>query len=136
MTLKKMSTAIALIVAIAVFCIYYNFNPASYSIFPKCPFHTLTGFDCPGCGSQRAIHALLHGNFREACGYNILLIISIPFLAIHFGYNVLSLMKKRVIQWKLLYHPLTPKIIFAVVAVFWIVRNIPATPFSYLSSSH
>lgn len=28
----------------------------------QCPVHGLTGWWCPGCGSTRAVHALLHGD--------------------------------------------------------------------------
>jgi len=31
-----------------------------------CPFKSVTGFDCPGCGIQRAFIALLKGNLRES----------------------------------------------------------------------
>ena len=31
-------------------------------IFPPCMFHALTGFSCPGCGSTRAVSALLRGD--------------------------------------------------------------------------
>jgi hypothetical protein len=123
-----------LLIALAV--IYYLFNPAKYSFFPKCPFHALTKLDCPGCGSQRAIYSLLHGNLKQALGYNLLLIISLPFLLVQLSYKIRSFMLKRNIRWGLLYHPLTPKIIFVIVMIFWIARNIPATPFSYLSADH
>lgn len=118
---------------IALAFIYQKYDPAKYSLFPKCPFHLLTGFDCPGCGSQRAMHALLHGNLREAMGYNILLVISIPFLMVHFYHKLRSAWLKKDIRWAVVYHPLTPKIIFVVVALFWISRNIPVYPFSCLS---
>jgi predicted membrane protein len=131
---KKTNIAIALSVAIAIFVIYFFFDPARYNLFPKCPFHTLTGLDCPGCGSQRAIHALLHGDILAACNYNILLVISIPLLMVHLGYKVISAIKNRQIQWKLLYHPYTPKVIFVIVVLFWISRNIPVYPFSYLAA--
>ena len=42
--------------------------------FPKCPFRSLTGLLCPGCGSQRGIHQVLHGHFIEALKLNALLI--------------------------------------------------------------
>ncbi|MDF2438963.1 MAG: hypothetical protein K0Q95_3339 [Bacteroidota bacterium] len=31
-----------------------------------CPFKTVTGFDCPGCGMQRSFIALLQGNIVES----------------------------------------------------------------------
>jgi hypothetical protein len=31
-----------------------------------CPFKKLTGIDCPGCGSQRSVIALLKGNMHES----------------------------------------------------------------------
>ena len=39
----------------------------------------LTGWDCPGCGIQRAIHALFHGHFIEAISYNYYLAYSLPY---------------------------------------------------------
>lgn len=31
-----------------------------------CPFKYLTGYDCPGCGFQRAFIALIKGDFQES----------------------------------------------------------------------
>lgn len=31
-----------------------------------CPFHLITGCDCPGCGMQRSVYSLLRGNFSES----------------------------------------------------------------------
>lgn len=47
---------------------------------PRCLFKWTTGWDCPGCGSQRAFMALLHGHPAEACGYNLILIPTILYL--------------------------------------------------------
>jgi len=89
----------------------------------------LTGFDCPGCGSQRAIYCILHGQLLQAVHFNLLLVLSLPFLLIHFGYKAVSAITQKDKRWALIYHPLTPKIIFVVVALFWIVRNINVYPF-------
>lgn len=121
-----------LIASLAV--IYYRFNPAKYSFFPKCPFHTLTGYDCPGCGSQRAIFQLLHGDIVGAIRENLLLVISLPFLFIHFFFKIKSFILNKDLRWKVIYHPLTPKIIFALVVIFWILRNTTEYPFSHLSN--
>ncbi|WP_379094123.1 DUF2752 domain-containing protein [Pedobacter sp. UC225_65] len=34
--------------------------------FDSCPFKYLTHLDCPGCGFQRAVLALLQGNLTES----------------------------------------------------------------------
>ena len=62
--------------------IYFFFNPANNIFFPKCPFYWLTGLKCPGCGSQRAIHSLLHLDLETAFKYNALLVSSLPIIII------------------------------------------------------
>ena len=134
MTGKRLLYFAAIIISIVgLASVYYLFNPAKYGFFPKCPFYTLTGFYCPGCGSQRALYFLLHGNIKDAIRENILMIISIPFLLIHFFFKGKSLVLNKDLRWGVIYHPLTPKIILAIVIFFWITRNIPYHPFNYLS---
>ena len=53
--------------------VLYRFPPERYAFYPTCPFHTLTGWDCPGCGSTRALAALLHGEPVRALSLNPLL---------------------------------------------------------------
>lgn len=72
----------ALIVATALAVIYFTIDPASALWMPKCPVKMLTGYDCPGCGSQRMIHALLHGDLEGAMHANALLLFMIPYLII------------------------------------------------------
>lgn len=72
--------------------IYFFFNPADSNLFPKCPFYWLTGLKCPGCGSQRAIHSLLHLDLETAFKYNALLIFSLPIIII-LGYAELKRIK-------------------------------------------
>ena len=62
--------------------IFYAFNPAGSPLFPKCPFLMLTGWQCPGCGSQRAIHCLLHADIAGAFGYNAFMVLSLPIVAV------------------------------------------------------
>lgn len=38
--------------------------------FLKCPFHQLTGLQCPLCGAQRAVHHLLHLRLGRAFASN------------------------------------------------------------------
>lgn len=67
------------LLALAAGLVYYHFDPASAGIFPPCPVHYVTGFLCAGCGAQRAIHALLHGDIGAAWAFNPLLILALPY---------------------------------------------------------
>lgn len=46
----------------------------------SCPFHRLTGLDCPLCGAQRMLNALLRGEWGVAFESNPLLMLSLPLL--------------------------------------------------------
>lgn len=49
---------------------------------PRCPFRALTGLDCPGCGTTRAVEALLHGDVGAAIGFNAFaMLYALPVLA-------------------------------------------------------
>ena len=81
--MRRTLIIILAIAALLVFgIIYYALDPSQSGMFPRCTFLTLTGYKCPGCGSQRAIHALLHGDVVGAFKYNALLLISIPWIAL------------------------------------------------------
>src|SRR2546423_1716517 len=56
----------------------FLFNPAQSGYYPLCLFHQSTGMLCPGCGSLRAMHQLLHGHVLAAMHYNALLVLSVP----------------------------------------------------------
>ena len=43
----------------------------------SCPIKLHFGVDCPGCGTQRALIALLRGNFQQSLEHHIALI---PFI--------------------------------------------------------
>lgn len=73
--------SIAAIAAVGIFLLYALVDPATH-IFPRCIFKAITGWDCPGCGSQRAIHSLINGDIAMAWRYNALLVAAIPVVAI------------------------------------------------------
>ena len=104
--------------------IYFNIDPAASYLVPKCPFHYLTGLDCPACGVQRAAHALLHGDIVTALRYNYFLAISIPYfvavLVTTFGRGKRAQAARCYIQ-----HPTVVLIFLALTITWWVVRNIP-----------
>lgn len=46
--------------------------------FPQCLIYNLTGLFCPGCGTTRALHALVHFDVAGAIGMNALTILGAP----------------------------------------------------------
>jgi hypothetical protein len=59
----------------------FFFDPATTSFYPPCLFRTFLGAQCPGCGSLRAAHELLHGNIEKAWALNKALLIALPLAA-------------------------------------------------------
>ena len=121
-----------LLVAVGIVFLFFMLDPEKSVLFPRCPFNLITGWYCPGCGSQRAIHSFLHLHFRDAVSYNFLVFPAAFLILYHYIYGWLN----RKFRWKLpniLYMKSTPWIILGVVIVFWIVRNIPFEPFSWFS---
>lgn len=100
--------------------LYAIVDPSTH-FFPRCMFLSLTGLECPGCGSQRAIHSMLTGNIAQAWHYNAFLVTAFPIIILMV---VASLMRHRMPG---LYNTLnsTKAIILWAVAVlaWWIGRN-------------
>lgn len=71
-----------LIALVPLLVVYFVFDPSTVNFMPKCFIYHLTGWQCPGCGVQRMIHALLHADFAAAWNYNAFLICASPFLAV------------------------------------------------------
>lgn len=49
-------------------------DPSRSGWLPECLFYKTTGYLCYGCGSTRALHALLHGHWLDSLRYNVLLV--------------------------------------------------------------
>ena len=79
--LKYRAFGIGMVLALALVA-YYYIDPSQYLLVPKCPVKMLTGLDCPGCGFQRALHALLHGQLREAVAFNPFLLFALPIVGL------------------------------------------------------
>lgn len=106
----------------------YVFEPGKTGLYPLCLFRLLTGFTCPGCGSTRAMHQLLHGHVLAAFMLNPLFLIAMPFLLFALlRYSIVVMRggvpRQNVLPASFLYG------LFFVVLSFWIFRNTPFYPF-------
>lgn len=117
--------AAAAIAVVIVGSVLFLFNPAETGLFPRCPFLMLTGYECPGCGSQRAIHALLHGDIIKAWDYNPLLVIAVPYIILGFIAE-LSFRRSRLMRTvrDRLYSGRAVWIVLTVIIIYWIGRNV------------
>ena len=84
---------------------------------------------CPGCGTLRALHALLHGNVGSAFMLNPLSMIALPLLGYAFISLIVEVARGRPLP-RLFDSPRYTWALFAVVVSFWVLRNIPVYPFS------
>ncbi|MDX6614435.1 MAG: hypothetical protein QOD75_3621 [Blastocatellia bacterium] len=106
----------------------YLFNPAAGAGYPACPFRMITGFQCPGCGSLRGLHQLLHGHPLATFKLNPLLFLTLPFLL-----YVLFLETRAAITGRRPAKFFIPANLIwtflGVVLFFWVFRNTSLYPF-------
>lgn len=129
--LARRSLALIGVCLVAVGLLVF-YSPADSRWFPPCPFRSLTGLYCPGCGSTRALRHLLHGRFVAAFGYNMMMVASVPFLLVNlvsrlfFGPTRILFDEKK----------LSPVAIFGIwflILIYGVLRNIPTYPFGFLA---
>lgn len=126
----RRSTVIAIWLALLAGSTYlFIFEPGKSGFFPICLFRFFTGFTCPGCGSTRAVHQILHGHIETAFMLNPLLLLAMPFMLYAFlRYSVIVMRggvpRQNVLPAVYIYA------LFFIVLSFWIFRNTPFYPFA------
>lgn len=102
---------------------YFFLNPYEQEyFFISCPFYKITGYQCSGCGSQRAFHEILHLNFREAFHQNALVVFGIPYFSLIFFTSFFQ--EKFAKLRQLLIGKKTIIILFFIAILFGIFRNL------------
>src|SRR5262245_11157188 len=113
----------------ALALLIYWTDPEGVDWLPKCPLHQLTGLHCPGCGSTRAAHALLHGDVPRALAMNALVTCATAPAAIY------CVWKRRRLGpgWSSRISRRAILVCLCVLLGFALLRNLPAHPFSLLA---
>lgn len=121
---KRGMVTLLLLLLPAVLFLFYSCDPATDPFFPLCPFRAATGLECPGCGSQRAIHSLLHLQPGDALGYNPLMVLALPYILLGVwlewlggGHRYPRLQRFFFGRWSAL-------VVLLFVLSYWIGRNI------------
>ena len=104
--------------------LYLLYNVENERLVLSCMFQKLTGYQCPGCGTQRSIQSLLHLEIRQGILYNPILVVAIPFVIIFVYLEQLNGKKRfpklnRQISGK--YSIISVSVI---IMAYWILRNI------------
>lgn len=124
-------TLVLLALASGVLMVAWFVNPGGTAWLPPCPFHVLTGLSCPGCGSTRAMHYLVHGQLVAAMRMNPLMVLAVPAIAYGLICEVAALHGRRL-------RPISrsPWVAWGcaiALVAFAVARNIPAYPFTLLA---
>ena len=114
--------AVVGLAVIAAWTLLFVLDPAHASVYPPCLFHRVTGLWCPGCGSTRALHQLVHGHPAAAFRLNPLVISLLPWI----GYLVAR-------RGRVAVRPVWIWAFVGVVMAFGVLRNVPAYPFTMLA---
>ncbi|WP_366937736.1 DUF2752 domain-containing protein [uncultured Apibacter sp.] len=119
---------------IALVCIYYYYyDPGKSNYGLPCFFKLVTGLNCAGCGGQRALHNLLHGNFLLALRYNFFIYL-IPFFLYLFYVNIeVYIFRGKKFVLDFMFSNKLGIIGILIILVYMVLRNIPYVPFIYLS---
>lgn len=105
---------------------YHRYNPSVNSQqFLSCPSYQFLGIFCPGCGTQRMIHHLLHFELGQAFRYNPLLFLSFPFVLYLVYVLIANTFFGKSYRVKILYKNWFVYLIFGILILYTLLRNLP-----------
>jgi hypothetical protein len=116
--------------ALAGCALLYVRDPNVSGSYGYCPFHALTGWDCPFCGSLRGYHALLHGQVGTALDFNLVTVAALPLMI---WFWVMWLRRAAHGDTAMPWRRDVAVGVLIVLTVFCVVRNLPGVP--YLAAS-
>lgn len=118
---KKALIAAAILLTVAAIVVLYCFDPMQVSFYPRCPSKLLTGYDCPGCGTLRALHALSHGDVAAAWRFNAALFFALPAAVVFFIGD-----RPRAPRWAsaAAHWRYSPVILLAAIVLWTVFRNL------------
>lgn len=120
---KRRRHLVAVLFAVgAAICILYALVPLQWEWLPQCPLRRLTGYLCPGCGSQTALQQLLRGNISAAWHANAFIFIAFPAIVLTIYADYAQKQHRRMAA--VLLHPATIAIWLVVILLWTVVRNL------------
>ncbi len=89
--------AVVILLAVIAACgLLVRSHPSEVPFLPACPSKSILGVECPGCGSTRGLHHLLHGRLAETWRHNpALIVLGLPFAVLLLVDAVATLVARR-----------------------------------------
>ncbi|MDD4632117.1 MAG: DUF2752 domain-containing protein [Proteiniphilum sp.] len=122
--IKTLSGVVVGFLLVAALFLFYRFDPETQPLFPKCPFLMATGYQCPGCGSQRAVHSLLHANIGSALKQNAFMVLAIPYIFLGIYLQYLGGRLRHPGLERIFYGRWSAVVLLVVIIAYWILRNL------------
>lgn len=119
---KSLIALLLVLVAVAFATAYYLFDPLEVRWMPRCLWKAATGTDCPGCGSQRMAHALMHGDIAGAWHANSYALCMLPVIIFLFWLEFSR--DKHPKLYSRVHHYAVILALAVSVIVWWILRNL------------
>lgn len=119
---RKLVVLVIGILTVALAAAYYLFDPAKVRWMPRCIWRVTTGTDCPGCGSQRMAHALLHGDLSGAWHANAYALCMIPVI-IFLLWLEFAKSDHPELYAKVHHHVVITSLVFTIF-LWWVLRNL------------
>lgn len=108
----------------------WGWHPSGW--IPVCPFWSVSGLYCPGCGSLRSTHAMLNGDFGVGFRTNpLMMLIGVPlgswflvdqFFVVFGRKRMRPLFRSSLVAWAGL----------ALLIAFFVIRNMPIERLDFL----
>lgn len=102
--------------------VYYFFDPMEARWMPKCIWKVATATECPGCGSQRMAHALMHGDLRAAWQANAYALCMLPLVGVMLWLELFR--ERHPVMYSRVHSPVAIWVLTVSVLVWWVVRNL------------
>ena len=107
-------------------------RPDEDTYYLRCQLHALTGLHCSGCGTTRALHAILNGRLLDALAYNAVFPLVMPVVAWANGHS-LRVSRGTAAAGHERTRRYGFRVLVVVVVAYGVLRNLPWHPFTLLA---
>jgi Protein of unknown function (DUF2752) len=124
---RALAAPVACGCGLAAAALYVGVTDPSSGVGLPCPFRTVTGLWCPGCGLTRATHRLLRGDLVGALRFNVFVVVVLAAIAGSWAAWVAHA-AGRTLPWRGLGDAARRVLVVVgvvVAVVFAVVRNLP-----------